>query len=247
MERLAYSKSLRELVFLVVILSIRFAAIAEVAVQDFDAQIADSETIFIGMVKAGRNGHFNLVVETSLKGEAKPNDEIIVDKNSRLGWRHFSGGGPMKPINDTDFIEQVEQTNWYQKRAVFVGSIKGGKWLSHCYDWTVWPHGFSARNSALKALSFETLVEVIKSRLGDSSATHQVKGANHDPRAGQPPVAPKPLSPVVQPAESMKADEAKRTASASSEEQDSRIPWNIIVIAAVAALGLLWLLLKRRS
>jgi hypothetical protein len=105
----------------------------------------------------------------------------------------------------------------------------------------------SARNGALKALSFEALVEVIKSRLGDSTATHQVKGANDDPNAEQPPVAPNPMSPVVRPAESMKADEAKGIASAPSEERDSRIHWNIIVIAAMAALGLLGFLLKRRS
>ena len=229
------------------------SGVADVTVPDFDDHIAEAKTVLMGMVREGRQGQFILVVETSLKGPAKPNEEIAVDETSGLAWRHFVGGGPMMPTNSGDFIRQIKQADWYEKRAVFLGSIKGGKWLSCRYDWSVWTSGAStyrrndAPNGTLKALSLEALVEVIRSTIADSTPTHQVNKASHEANAEQPPAAPNPMSPVVQPAESMKADEAKRTASAPSEERDSRIHWNIIVIAAVAALGLLGFLLKRRS
>lgn len=53
--------------------------------------------------------------------------------------------------------------------------------------------------------------------------------------------------PVVQPSPTKKAPEAKPTASAPSEEPTSSTSWSIIVVLIVAAVGLLWLLLKRRS
>ena len=128
----------------------------------------------------------------------------------------------MMPTNYDDFIQQIQHAEWYGKRAVFLGTIKGGKWVSYCFDWSVWTSGAStyrrdeALNETLKSLSFEELVEMIKSKLGDSTATDRVKRANHD-------------------------------AMVSSEEPDSRMPWNIIVAGVMAGLGLLWLVLKRRS
>ena len=128
----------------------------------------------------------------------------------------------MMPTNYDDFIQQIQHAEWYGKRAVFLGSIKDGKWSSHRYDWSVWTSGASTyrRNEALsdplKSHSFEDLVEMIKSKLGDSTATDRVKRANHD-------------------------------AMVPSEEADSRMPWSIIVVGVMAALGLLWFLLKRRS
>ena len=44
-----------------------------------------------------------------------------------------------------------------------------------------------------------------------------------------------------------KEPEAKSTTSSPGEEPASSTPWSIIVVLIVAALGLLWLLLKRRS
>ncbi len=43
------------------------------------------------------------------------------------------------------------------------------------------------------------------------------------------------------------ASEAKPAVSSTSEEPTSSTPWSILVVLIVAALGLLWLLLKRRS
>jgi hypothetical protein len=222
MERFDNARFVHGLVFFVVMLSMKFSTIANVTIQDFDDHLADAKTVLTGMVKQGRQGHFILVVESSLKGAAKPNEEIIVDETSGLAWRHFSGGGPMMPTNYDDFIQQIQHAEWYGKRAVFLGSIKDGKWSSHRYDWSVWTSGASTyrRNEALsdplKSLSFEELVEMIKSKLGDSTATDRVKRANHD-------------------------------AMVSSEEPDSRMAWNIIVAGVMAAMGLLWLVLKRRS
>lgn len=57
-------------------------------------------------------------------------------------------------------------------------------------------------------------------------------------------------SPIVQPPALNEAAESKTIApktSSPSEEPTSSMPWSIIVVLIVAALGLLWLLLKRRS
>jgi len=44
-----------------------------------------------------------------------------------------------------------------------------------------------------------------------------------------------------------KAPETNPTEPTPGEEPTSSTPWSIIVVLIVAALGLLWLLLKRRS
>lgn len=56
----------------------------------------------------------------------------------------------------------------------------------------------------------------------------------------------KPAPPIVHPP-TQKAPEAKPTVATPREEPTSSTPWSIIVALIVAALGLLWLLLKRRS
>lgn len=58
--------------------------------------------------------------------------------------------------------------------------------------------------------------------------------------------SPPPSSPNLQPSPPKKAPEAKPTPT-PSEDPASSTPWSIIVVLIVAALGLLWLLLKRRS
>jgi hypothetical protein len=222
MKRLANDNRFRKMIFVVLMIFVKASVVAEVAVRDFDGHLADAKTVLTGVVKEGRQGQFILVVETSLKGAAKPNEEIIVDETSGLAWRHFSGGGPMMPTNYDDFIRQIKQTDWYGKRAVFLGSIEGGKWVSYCFDWSVWTSGAStyrrneALNETLESLSFEELVAMIQSKLGVSTAPHQVKMANRD-------------------------------AKVPSEEPGSRMSWNIIVVGVMAAMGLLWLLFKRRS
>ncbi len=57
---------------------------------------------------------------------------------------------------------------------------------------------------------------------------------------------PKPLQAVQQPTP-RNASEAKPTKSAPSEEPASSTPWSIIVVLIVAAIGLLWLLVKKRK
>lgn len=247
MERLINFLFVRGLVLLVLMLSMQSPTLAKVAVQDFDTHIEAAETVLIGTVKEGRQGQIILVVETSLKGAGKPNEEIIIDENSKLAWRHVPGGGPMFPTNYADFARQIQQTDWYQKRVVLVGSIKDGKWISYCYDWSVWTSGVSTRNEALKGFSFEELVEVIKSKLGESTATHQVKTASQAAEGEGPAIAPNPPHPVVQPSRSKKEDEEKPTVSAPSKESVSSTSWSIIIVVIVVACGLLWWLLKRRS
>lgn len=247
MERLASSPLVRGLVFLVLMLSMQSSTKANVAVQDFATHIEDAGNVLIGTVKVGQQGQVVLVVETSLKGAGIPSDELIIDENSKLAWQLVDGGGPMLPVNHADFVRQVQQTDWYQKRAVFVGSIKEGKWISYCYDWSVWTSGASTRDEALKGHSFEELVEVIESKLEKSTATHQVKTASQATKAENPAIAANPPRPVVQPTESKKAVETKPTASPPNEQTSSTTPWSLIAVMIAAALGLLWLVLKRRS
>jgi hypothetical protein len=77
-------------------------------------------------------------------------------------------------------------------------------------------HALVSPELAWRRPFFEALVEMIESKLGISTATHQVKRANRD-------------------------------AKVPSEEPGSRMSWNIIVVGVMAAMGLLWLLFKRRS
>jgi hypothetical protein len=56
-----------------------------------------------------------------------------------------------------------------------------------------------------------------------------------------------PSPPIVQPPSPKKAVEAKPLVPTPSEEPASLTPWSIIVVLILAALGLLWLLLKNRK
>jgi hypothetical protein len=227
MERLANSRLVRGLVFLVLMLSMQSSTMANVAVQDFATHIEEARTVLIGTVKVGLQGQIILVVETSLKGSGKPNEELIIDANSKLAWRIVPGGGPMLPANHADFVRQIQQTDWYQKRALLVGSIKDGKWVSYCYDWSVWTSGASTRDETLKDLSFEELVEVLKSKLGKSAATHQVKTVNQATNAEKPDISPTSLPQVVEPTELKKAPEAKLMPSPPSEEPSASTPGSL--------------------
>jgi hypothetical protein len=64
------------------------------------------------------------------------------------------------------------------------------------------------------------------------------------PDAAHPQSAVKPLLSVQT---AKKAPEAKPTVPTPRDEPTSSTPWSIIVVLIVAAVGLLWLLLKRRS
>lgn len=52
---------------------------------------------------------------------------------------------------------------------------------------------------------------------------------------------------VLAPPTAKKINEAKSAAPTPSEEPKSSTPWSVVVVMIVAALGLLWLVLKRRS
>lgn len=247
MERLANSRLVYGLAFLVFMLSMHSSTIANVAVQDFATHIEDAGTVLLGIVKESSPGQVVLVVEASLKGGGKPNEEIIIDEDSKLAWRMVPGGGPMLPANHADFVRQIQQTDWYQKRAVLVGAIKEGKWISYCYDWSVWTSGASTRDETLKDLSFEELVEVIESKIGKSTATQQVKTSGPATTAENPAISANPSRQLVQPTESKKAVVAKPTPLTPSVEPTLFTPWSIIAVLIVAAIGLLWLVPKRRS
>ena len=248
MERLANFQLVHGLFFLVLMLSMQSPTIAKVAVQDFDTHIKDAETVLTGMVREDRQGQVIFVVETSLKGAGKPNEKIIVDENSKLAWRLVEGGGMGPPTNYADFVRRIQQTDWYQKRVVLVGSIKDGKWISYCYDWSVWTSGASTRDETLKSLSFDELVEVLKLKIGKPEVVTQKKTTTQADKAettGHATPAPKP-PPAVQP-KTPETPKSKPPTPPSSKEAASSTPWSIIVVLVVTATGLLWLLHKRRS
>lgn len=69
----------------------------------------------------------------------------------------------------------------------------------------------------------------------------QQSGSATDAQPGSPD------STQSQPPTTKQTPEAKPTLPTASEESTSSEPWSIIVVLIVAAMGLLWLLLKRRS
>jgi hypothetical protein len=87
----------------------------------------------------------------------------------------------------------------------------------------------------------ERLIALLK---GETLATTVNVGANQ-PAETAPTTTQKP-PPIVQTSAPKKAPEAKPS-STPSEEPTSSTPWSIIVVLIVSALGLLWLVLKRRS
>jgi hypothetical protein len=72
----------------------------------------------------------------------------------------------------------------------------------------------------------------------------EVERFSTQPDSAHPQAEVKPLSSVRPPKE---APEATATASTLSEEPTSSNPWSIIVVLIVAAIGLLWLLVKKRN
>lgn len=87
------------------------------------------------------------------------------------------------------------------------------------------------------------------------SKKYPVRGEGHYKRSNQEAVKTKASSlavsstvpPLAQAPAPKKAPEAAPTTSAPSEEPTSSMPWSIIVVLIVVTIGLLWLLLKRRS
>lgn len=92
--------------------------------------------------------------------------------------------------------------------------------------------------SLVRSMSFEDRDLFITEAYGQQSSSNDA--------AKQTAPAPKQL-PVVQPPAPKKAPEAKPTVPTPGEKPTSSTPWSIIAVMIVAAIGLLWLLLKRRS
>ena len=89
----------------------------------------------------------------------------------------------------------------------------------------------AAKNTAFTPEVALSKLGVVKS--SSASSSDQTTG-------NQPP-------PVVKPEAPKKAPESRPAAPSPSEEPASSTPWSIIVVLIVAAIGLLWLLLKGRK
>ena len=79
---------------------------------------------------------------------------------------------------------------------------------------------------------------------GASSTSSNAESDPPETQASQPSIT---SLPIAHPATAKKPHEPKPQATTSSKEPTSSTPWSIIVVLIVAAVGLLWLLLKRRS
>jgi hypothetical protein len=101
---------------------------------------------------------------------------------------------------------------------------------------------FNLRNQHQRADEQERLRQVGQLTRGEAVSGLSTNAAT----TTQTTPAPKP-PPVVQSGVPKKSPEAKPTTSTPSEEPASSTPWSIIVVLIVAAFGLPWLLLKRRS
>lgn len=82
-------------------------------------------------------------------------------------------------------------------------------------------------------------VKSVEARASSMPSHGTPAGTNETTPAPKPPPGVHPATPMP--------SEARATASTPSEEPASSNPWNIIVVLIVAAGGLLWMVLKRRS
>jgi hypothetical protein len=99
---------------------------------------------------------------------------------------------------------------------------------------------FNLRNQHQRADEQERLRQV-----GQLTRGEAVSGLSTN-AATTTQATPSPPPPMVQPPAPKKSPEAK-PAPTSSEQSTSKTPWSIIVVLIVAAIGLLWLLVKKRK
>jgi hypothetical protein len=105
--------------------------------------------------------------------------------------------------------------------------------------------------------TYEEVLQSLPLSLQTSDSTGVLVDLLDDARAGKLPVAPEsrpPPSeldespdPTLQPEGPKEAPEPKPAAMPPSDEATPSTPWSIVVVMIAAALGLIWLLLKRRS
>lgn len=152
--------------------SIIFASLAFgiVAIQDSNTQIKDSKSIILGSFQEDSKNQIIFVIEKTLKGEPKVDDQIIIDHTSRLAWRFVPGGGPMPHASSEEFLEQIRKAEWFKHKVILLGEVKDGKWVSSNYDWSVWTSGKSTREDAYKDMSLDELVEAIGVKLAPEKA-----------------------------------------------------------------------------
>ena len=181
-------------------------------------------------------------------------------------WSVFANGagGTLRPIGDVTFsVEVFTPSAWKSddKSSGFYTYFPSGSSRGSLAFFEVAASGITRResrkiepNGADKA-EFDGLfaarlkgespkIDLKRTALPkQQSTTAPSSTVNAPPESRE--ATPKP-PPVVQPQAPKKALEAKPTSS-PSEEPASSTPWSVIVILIVAALGLLWLVLKRRS
>lgn len=202
------------------------------------------------------------------------NAEIFYTKASLRDGKHGylwsvfanSAGGTLRPIGDVTFsVEVFTPSAWKSdgKSKGFYTYFPSGSSRGSLAFFEVTASGITRRESrkiepnGTDKVEFDELfaarlkgegpkVELKRTALPKQQSTSTPSGVVNAPPDTREPTSTPKAPPVVQPP-TPKAPEAKPTQPTLSEEPTSSTPWSIIVVLIVAALGLLWLLLKRRS
>lgn len=103
--------------------------------------------------------------------------------------------------------------------------------------------------AVLQLIEFYSKSGVDWTRKAAQSLRGSLSGTGSKPEADRQPLEAEPESEVptlVEPLAQEQAPKSKPTVSTPIAELGSSMPWNFILVLVVAALGLLWLLLKKR-
>lgn len=144
--------------------------------------------------------------------------------------------------DDAAGISVPEMTSEEALALVHRVSRQGGRFVASAPKWFVVPKGRlpDVLKLAKREVTFDSTGKMTVHALQAGSGTAPT-ATNSDNATAAPQVPP-----MVQPATPKKATEAK-PASTPSEEPASSTPWSVIALLIVAAIGLLWLLVKKRK
>jgi hypothetical protein len=211
-----------------------FALGEDIIVPSPEVMLSESDLIATGSLKQYQTG-WELIVQESFKGTHKPGDRIRLE--SQFSPMSFSFDGLAKMVGNDVFLFVGK----YDEKAHVARPSYG-----NC---SAWPQG--TMEVLLPQRTLADVLSFAKKSLGVADQ-HTTAGEKENtqplpttekirPEAS----TPRPL-PSAQPSTPI-APGQKEAAPPTSDEQTSSTPWSIIVVLIVAALGLLWLLLKRRS
>lgn len=157
------------LIFLAILL-FTDSARARIGVPGFESHLVRVPHIVVGDFKIKDNKAL-FVVDKVLKGNLMEDKNIIIDRHSRLAWEmhEFAPGVFAKPDED-QFFKRIQQKPWFLKKAILLGRMQDGYWVSFRYDWSVWTSGESTNitpEGNYTELSIQELIPVIEKKVAE--------------------------------------------------------------------------------